>query len=138
MVRAFCGMATVPEYLLTPDPPKLLATTVPPLGWIVEPAPTVIVVPGGSVPLVTWLAGTVVAEGIVEVHCGKPPGPTERMLPTGPPGSWVATLDALPYQIAPGASGGSGLLVHVPLPTLSNTIILNVGSVGGAAGKCSR
>lgn len=116
-VMAFSGIVTEPENLLSPEPTRPFDNTCPvPEGCIVEPFPTVMVVPAGSVPLEIWLAGIIVPAGIEVTHCGKPVGLIDKIEPLGPAGSSVARLDALPYHIAPAVKLGNALVTQLKLP----------------------
>ncbi len=63
MLAAFNGMGTDPENFPIPAPLRLLATTVPPFGWIVAPGPTFIVVPD-------WIVPDVICEAVIVVLIG--------------------------------------------------------------------
>ena len=136
-VIAFSGIITEPENLLSPEPTRPFDSTCPvPDGCIVEPLPTVIVVPTGSVPLVIWLADTIVPAGIEVTHCGKPVGLIDNIEPFGPAGSSVARFDALPYHIAPALKLGKALVTQLKLPFWSE-IRKFTPLGGGVAGKCN-
>jgi hypothetical protein len=80
---------------------------IPPLVWIVDVGPTLIVTPGGIVPEVICEAETVVALGMTVLHVGRLLLSSVKTAP-GPVGAYgVAIEPEFPTQIFPGGSAGN-------------------------------